>query len=718
MGLRRQRQARTALFVAIWFAAALMTSPVKAETAVYLPDREEEAKPRTSLLSQWTEPAPQSPPKTNDGKASKVQQAQFGGGRPGLFGQPNSGLPPAAPAQLPPGYGAYPGQTVPSANGLLNAVGLGMDRGRGSASASPSPFSSGSPAPTYGPTYGGAGYGGYGGVSNPYGSPYASSQGYNPYATGSGHGQPPAGYAAPHPGYGGYQQAAPSAAYPFETLGSEAAKSLPAPSAASVDSQTAPSTDVSADTGTYHPPVNGGGFESLWGGGGSGYNGHGYQSFDSCGPTVPYSDPYPSMPYGVRVGEPLAQSGCPSLCGCDPCASRYWWRADLLFGWINGFDTPRLLTRSPEDTGLEDVMDPTSPFTQTIFGGRGFGDDVRIGGRIAGGMWLDECRKWGVQVDAFALGNDSEKININSDGDPILSRPFYNQDPNVAGPDGQILALEGIATGSFTASTSGRLVSVGPSLRFNICCCGGAPPVVACCDPCDPCCDPCAAGYSSAMSSSGGGCGGGACGLGGSSRVDLIAGYRFLQLKEGYFAQEVLTPIGSDFVDGTSLTLVDDVDTQNDFHAFELGAIWQWQRDNLLFDFGWSAAFGELTRRHSVSGSTTFGVPGILEDSHAGGFSVRPDRIGSFKDSKFTVVPQARIGVGYCLFDNFRLHADYSFLYLDNVFRPGAFLADSFDGRELGADPSFGTVGSAASMRPAEESVILHALSLGVSCNY
>ena len=125
-----------------------------------------------------------------------------------------------------------------------------------------------------------------------------------------------------------------------------------------------------------------------------------------------------------------------------------------------------------------------------------------------------------------------------------------------------------------------------------------------------------------------------------------------------------------------------------------------------------------MTRRTTASGSTTFQSPdNLLDETFVGGFSVRPEQVGTFEDSRFTVVPQARIGVGYCLYDNIRLHVDYSFLYFDNVFRPGSVLTDSFDGRTLGTDPEPGVVGSAVSASD-DESVIFHALSLGISCNY
>ena len=106
-----------------------------------------------------------------------------------------------------------------------------------------------------------------------------------------------------------------------------------------------------------------------------------------------------------------------------------------------------------------------------------------------------------------------------------------------------------------------------------------------------------------------------------------------------------------------------------------------------------------------------------LDTTVPGGFLVRPEDIRSFEGSRFTVLPQARVGLGYCIARNLRLHVDYSFLYLDDVFRPGALLSDSFDGTTLGIAPATGIVGSSTGAVDTE-SVTLHALSLGISCNY
>lgn len=687
------------------------------DSAVYLGAQTAEPLHAPSLLRQWTE-SPPSLPLTRLPSTDRVAQAPVAT-EVGTSGQqsPNTGADQGA-------YGAaVPQQQQPPGYGPASAPVVGTSPQSGHAAPVPGYANPVTPAYAMPPGYGATSNGGF--QSNPYGSVYGY-QGTNAPSV----------------------QVAPPVAAPYETLGSEGVTALPAPSAALGISEPAhevPAVDpvgiappMSPPQG-YYPPVSSGGFDNLWGGHGnasggyeSGYVSSGYQAMQPVAAAAPgYVQSYvptfaPTYGYGGPVA-PTSSSGlqfagspanCRSICGCDPCSSRAWFRADVMFGWLSGYDTPPLLARNPVGTAIDYVGDVTSPETRVIFGGNNIGDDVRIGGRLFGGYWFDDCRKWGVQADVFGIGNDNEDIDIYSDGDPILSRPFYNTDPAYDAADAQVLALGGVASGQFTASSSSRLFSVAPALRFNICCCGGA---AACAPQCYDPCDPCAQGYASGASGcgiGGGGCGFGSCGQGATaSRVDLIAGYRFLQLREGFSTREILYPTGPGYTPGTSFTLLDDIDTKNDFHAFELGANWQLQRGRLLWDFGWSAAFGELTRRYTLNGRTQIYAPSGLNETVAGGFLVPPENIGSFESSKFTVMPQARIGLGYCIARNIRLHADYSFLYLDNVFRPGALMADEFDGRFLGAEPADGVVGS-ANVDYDTEDVMLHALSIGISCNY
>lgn len=394
-------------------------------------------------------------------------------------------------------------------------------------------------------------------------------------------------------------------------------------------------------------------YGSLWTDSGSDWNGGG------CAP----------------VGDSCCPTGmCRGLCSCDPCAPCAWMRAEVLLGWLSGYDTPALLVESPTNTAIDDFGDD-----RVLYGGETFGKDLRIGGRITGGFWFDECRKLGIQAEAFALGNDGDDFNLQSDGDPFISRPFFNTSGGVNSQDGQVIALDGLAVGSFRANTSGRFVSASPALRWNVNCCSNGP--------------------------------------GSSQRLDLIGGYRFFQLREGFSSEEILRPQDGSYAPGTSFTLRDDIDTQNDFHGFELGGVLMRQNGNLTTEFQALAAFGDMTRLYQLDGSTTLFVPNAVNDTYPGGFLVRPEHIGTHSDSEFTVIPQFRANISYCLSPNVQLTMGYSFVYMKDVFRPGPLMSTSFDGDTLGVDPAAGVTG-AGLPKSTKTDVFMNALSFGATYNF
>ena len=96
---------------------------------------------------------------------------------------------------------------------------------------------------------------------------------------------------------------------------------------------------------------------------------------------------------------------------------------------------------------------------------------------------------------------------------------------------------------------------------------------------------------------------------------------------------------------------------------------------------------------------------------------MRPEDIGSYSEDEFTVVPQFRANLSYCVMKNVQLTVGYTFLYLSDVFRPGPLLATSFDGNTLGVEPEAGVVGSSQPQTGTTD-VFLNALSLGATYNF
>ena len=385
---------------------------------------------------------------------------------------------------------------------------------------------------------------------------------------------------------------------------------------------------------------------------------------------------------GMRCCSGVRADGCcDGLCCCNSCRSPLWFRAEALLWFMQGYETPALATTSADGTPPDSVGVLGLPTTSTLFGNDTIGDGLRIGGRLTGGWWFDDCRRLGIQAELLAIGNDDSGASFPRMDGQTVARPFFNTDPAALGQDSQILNLAGVASGTLNFGTSSRIYSAAPSLRKNLLCCQNTD----------------------------------GCSESSSWRMDGVLGYRYFGVNEAFNAREVLNPEGGLWPAGTRYELTDMIETKNDFHGVEFGAIWMYQRKRWLLEVTSLLAIGEIHRTVARNGSTRITVPGAIDETRAGGFLVRPEDIGTISDRDYAVLPQARVNVGYCIGNNWRATIGYNFMSLSSLFRPGAYMNNVFDGSTLAHEPQVGAVADSTRFK---ESVWLHGLSFGLAYQF
>src|SRR5262249_20584999 len=141
------------------------------------------------------------------------------------------------------------------------------------------------------------------------------------------------------------------------------------------------------------------------------------------------------------------------------------------------------------------------------------------------GYWLNCDHTCGVEGTFFFLGNRGTPFQATSNQFPVLGRPFI--DVTTGGTTGQVSFLPGLATGSVNVNNTSGLLGAEVNGRKKICC--YTCPCNPCCDPCDPCqpCEPCRPwGY----------------------RVDLLAGFRYLNLREKLGLSESLQALPNEMI--------------------------------------------------------------------------------------------------------------------------------------------------------------------------
>jgi hypothetical protein len=353
---------------------------------------------------------------------------------------------------------------------------------------------------------------------------------------------------------------------------------------------------------------------------------------------------------------------CPARCGtpCDRCCGQccglapYWVHLDTLLWWTRGMETPPLVTSGPSasNPGILGY-----PGTVVLAGGGRIMDDLRVGGRLQIGAWLNECGTVGVEGEYLALGSDSYQFHEWSAGYPILSRPFYDVTRPANDPQSyELVALPGVIAGSVDVTARTWFEGAGVDMRFFLGGCEG------CWSPPWDSCTTIRSGW----------------------RVDLTLGYRYLQLGDRIGVEEDLASPPTEAYPYSDTYLVrDDFSTKNQFNGGQLGLLIAMHRDRWSLDVTPKIAFGTTHETASVNGSTmiseyplnslvgttTFYPGGLLALPSVSGLG--NGNIGNYSKNVFAVVPEVGFTLGYQLTPRLQATVGYSFLYWSRVMRAG-----------------------------------------------
>lgn len=181
-------------------------------------------------------------------------------------------------------------------------------------------------------------------------------------------------------------------------------------------------------------------------------------------------------------------------------------------------------------------------------------------------------------------------------------------------------------------------------------------------------------------------------------RVDLLGGFRFLQLRESYTitTSSPFNPPNPTDVWNTT----DAFDARNRFYGLQVGARAAYDRGPWVGSVMGKVALGTMQQRVSVGGFletndyTDYGPT----QTFSGGYFALPTNSGEHSRNTFAVVPEIAVGVGYRLTPQATVYAGYSFLYASNVARPGEQVnrnVNPTQGVAYGNDPPATLVGAA-----------------------
>jgi hypothetical protein len=320
-------------------------------------------------------------------------------------------------------------------------------------------------------------------------------------------------------------------------------------------------------------------------------------------------------------------NGCPYPPGC------VWVDAEFLLWWTKGVHLPPLLTTSPPGTPASIGGTPTAGVigqdsTTVVFGNETVNNAVRPGARFTVGAWLEDSHTTGVEANFFFLASRTTNFNASSTGSPILARPFVIEDPTDPnfGKNGALfVAFPGLLQGSFQARVDSHLIGTDVYLRQALCC--------GCC-----------------------------------CRVDGLLGFRYLHLREGLGISETeISTVPTNPLFGIPFVINEGFDTENNFYGGEIGLIGEMQRGCWFIRGVAKVALGCTERSVRINGTTQVDSQPL----ETGGFLALPSNIGDHNSSRFSVVPEVGINVGYNITPCLRVYTGYTFLYWTGVARPG-----------------------------------------------
>ena len=185
---------------------------------------------------------------------------------------------------------------------------------------------------------------------------------------------------------------------------------------------------------------------------------------------------------------------------------------------------------------------------------------------------------------------------------------------------------------------------------------------------------------------------------GGPWRLDMLGGFRYLRLRETYSltTSSPFNPPNPQDIWHTS----DEFETTNNFYGVQVGA-------RARFDWGrWFATgalkfgLGAMVQSVDIDGSLVTNDFNNFKatQTFAGGYFALPSNIGSHTRTVFAVVPEIGLNLGYRITDWASVFAGYTFLYTNNVVRPGKQINRNINATQSVAiteDPAATLVGAA-----------------------
>jgi hypothetical protein len=307
-------------------------------------------------------------------------------------------------------------------------------------------------------------------------------------------------------------------------------------------------------------------------------------------------------------------------------AGRVWGSTEYLLMWHKNRTLPILATTSPQGTPdtLAGVLG--QPTTNVLFGNQEISDEVVTGIRSTFGIWADDAQSIGLGVRYFDLDNQDVAFNAQSNGNPILARPFFNADLLVNDEDALLVAYPGVSRGAINATSETDVNGVEVFARYKLFC-----------------------GYG--------------------NRIDFIGGYQHTEVDDVIHVRHNLVSVDG-FTHGpvgTRIQTQDRYEATNEFNGGEIGFLSEANDGRLTWSLLSKIAFGNMRQGFDVSGFSRTTVPGAGSAAAGNGLLNLPSNIGTYERDEFAYVPELNVNVAYSVTSSIQVSIGYNLIYWSDI---------------------------------------------------
>lgn len=398
--------------------------------------------------------------------------------------------------------------------------------------------------------------------------------------------------------------------------------------------------------------------------------------------TGPVGDPVVQgeLPTGTTGGDPAIATG-----GFVPTNRSMWVSVDYFLAHLqrDRLTNPLVTLGDPADAHPGALGQPG---TRVLFGNNEYRFDTRQGIRAAGGIYLDSAHAFSVDLGGFYVFPEELRSTFASDpnGNPLIARPVLNA------LVGQLRSFLTTSPGTFAGSTTVEAKSEMWGAEAN-------------------------ARYEFDLAPS--------------VRANVLGGVRFLRLRERLAISDQITPLQdniltflgpANFVNSPNSIQDQDVfETTNSFYGINLGSQVRWQNQWVSLTAFGKVALGSTDEKLRIQGTTTLVTPAGNQVA-PGGVLALPSNIGNYSRSVFGVVPEAGLTLGIEPIQHVRATLGYSFLYWNNVLRPGNQIDRIVNPGQVPTDVNFGVnnAGPHPIVDLSDRSFRVHTLNIGLELYY